>query len=168
MELTAKSPRIAGIVAASCNRPSIVVLVVLVLAIWAVAYSAQHFAMTTDTAKLISPDVPWWQNKAAFDTAFPQQNDLIVAVVDGATAELTALGAAELAARLSTRTDLFQSVKQPEGEGVTLFRSCAIFPSPGVAPSPALGHSSRSITRPGRGPRYFSSSIELMILWARP
>ena len=56
--------------------------------------------MTTDTAKLISPNVGWWRNKATFDTAFPQQSGLIVAVVDGATPELTALRAAELVARL--------------------------------------------------------------------
>jgi hopanoid biosynthesis associated RND transporter like protein HpnN len=113
--LTAKSLRIAGIVATSCNWPSIVILVGVALGLLAVVYSAQHFAMTTDTAKLISPDAPWWRNRATFETAFPQQNDLIVAVIDGATPELAALGATELAARLSARPDLFQTVRQPDG-----------------------------------------------------
>jgi len=113
--LITKSPRTADIVAASCNRPLAVVLVASVLAILAIAYTASHFTVTTDTAKLISTDVSWWQNKAAFDTAFPQQNDLMVTVIDGATPELTALGAAQLAAKLSTRRDLFLTIKQPDG-----------------------------------------------------
>ena len=48
----------------------------------AVVYAAGHFSMTTDTAKLISPDLPWRQNEMAFDKAFPQQDDMIVAVID--------------------------------------------------------------------------------------
>ena len=113
--MTAKLPRTADVVAASCNHAVTVVLAALVLAILAGVYTADHFTMTTDTAKLISRDVPWWRNKAAFDSAFPQQNDLIVAVVDGATPELAASGTTELAARLSARADLFLTVKQPDG-----------------------------------------------------
>jgi hopanoid biosynthesis associated RND transporter like protein HpnN len=115
IELSARSLRIASIVTGSCNRPVTVILVAVMLAILAIAYSSQHFTMMTDTAQLISRDVSWWRDKETFDTAFPQQNDLMVVIVDGATPELTASGVAELAARLSMRTDLYQTVKQPDG-----------------------------------------------------
>jgi len=36
---------------------------------------------------LFSPTIPWRQNEAALYKAFPQLDDLIVAVIDGATPE---------------------------------------------------------------------------------
>ena len=113
--LTTRPRLVAGIVAASCNRAGIIILVAVLLGIFSIAYSTRHFAMTTDTAELISPDVPWRRNKATFDRAFPQQDKLIVAVIDGATLELTERGASELAARLSKQTEIFKSVQEPGG-----------------------------------------------------
>ena len=106
---------IARIVLASCNRAWLIVLVGIALLLLATVHTVRHFAMMTDSLQLISPDVSWRKNKAAFDHAFPQFVDLIVAVVDGATPELAEEGAAELAARLSARADLFQSVRRPDG-----------------------------------------------------
>lgn len=105
---------IARIVSASCEQAVIVVVLGLTLGVLAVVYAAQHFSMTTDTQKLMSPDLAWRQNKTQFDVAFPQQSDLIVAVVDGATPELAEKGAAVLASRLASRSDLFRSVRRPD------------------------------------------------------
>ena len=58
------------------------------LAAAALLYTVRNFAMTTDTAELLSPELEWRRRDAAFDAAFPQHDDLIVAVIDGATPEL--------------------------------------------------------------------------------
>jgi hypothetical protein len=107
-------PLIARVVGASCNRATMVVLLGLALTALAAIYTTQHFSMTTDTLKLMSADLGWRRDKAAFEAAFPQQSDLIVAVVDGATPELAENGAAALAARLQARSDLFRSVRRPD------------------------------------------------------
>ena len=102
-------------VAASCEHALAVTAAALVLTVVAVMYAAGHFAMTTDTAKLISPDLPWRQNGLAFDKAFPQQNDLIVAVIDGATPELAEQAAARMTAELLKHPDLYPLVRRPDG-----------------------------------------------------
>ena len=107
-------PLIAQIVIASCRRAWLVITLGAALCTLAVTYTARHFAMTSDSLELISPDVSWRRNKARFDKAFPAQSDLIVVVVDGATPELAESGAAKLAALLSSRTDLFRSVRRPD------------------------------------------------------
>jgi hypothetical protein len=88
---------------------------VIVLDLGAVFHLAQHFAITTDSLAMISPHLPWRRDQAKYDAAFPQFDGAIVVVVDGATPELTERGAAMLAAQLSTRTDLFQSVTRADG-----------------------------------------------------
>jgi uncharacterized protein len=112
--LNAEALLIARVVTASCNRALIVVMLGVTLGVLAVVYSAQHFSITTNTLDLISPDLAWRRNKAVFDKAFPQQSDLIVAVVDGATPELAERGAAAMTARLSSRDDLLRSVRRPD------------------------------------------------------
>jgi hypothetical protein len=57
---------------------------------------------------------PGGDNKEASDTAFSQQNELMVAVVDGTTSELAAFGATELAAQLSTRV---KSISDSQANG---------------------------------------------------
>src|SRR5262249_43059880 len=98
-QMTTRMPLTARIVMSSCDRAWTVVALGAVLAIIAVVYATQHFAITSDAVDLISPGLPWRQNKAKFDRAFPQLSDLIVVVVDGATPELAEKGAAELSAR---------------------------------------------------------------------
>ncbi len=80
----------------------------------ALAYAGSHFAMTTDTDKLISKALPWRQRETAFNTLFQPQGDQIVVVVDGATPELAEGAAAALAATLETRRDLFHDVARPD------------------------------------------------------
>jgi len=91
------------------------VVAAMALGFLAGAYLVQHFAMSTDSLDLVSPDSAWRRNKATFDREFPQLGDLMVVVVDGATPELADHGAAALAGRLSQQADLFRSVRQPDG-----------------------------------------------------
>ena len=89
---------IGRIVAASARHPLIVLLLAVALAAMALVYSSRHFAMTADTAELISTKHEWRQRELAYEAAFPSLQKLTVVVIDGATAELSESAAARLAA----------------------------------------------------------------------
>ena len=104
---------VAAIVSACVRFRHATVAASAVLFAIAVHFAAVHFAITTDTAQLISADVDWRKRETAFNLAFPQRTDLIVAVVDGPTPEAAELAAAALAERLTGRPDLVTSVDRP-------------------------------------------------------
>uniref|UniRef100_UPI0015762BFF MMPL family transporter n=1 Tax=Sphingomonas bacterium TaxID=1895847 RepID=UPI0015762BFF len=103
------------LVAASIARPWWTLAAGLVLALLAGLFAAGHFAMTTDTAVLISPDVPWRQQERAMEAAFPQLRDAMLVVVDGETPELAEDGAARLADRLAGDRAHVRAVSRPDG-----------------------------------------------------
>ena len=106
---------ISRIVAASCRRPWAVLAGVLALCVLALVYVAGNFAMTTDTAQLISAKTAWRQREAAVDKAFPGSEGRIVVVVDAATPELAEISAAALADKIAARKDIAQAVDRPDG-----------------------------------------------------
>ena len=106
---------IGRIVAASARHPLIVLLLAVALTAMALVYSSRHFAMTADTAELISTKHEWRQRELAYEAAFPSLQKLTVVVIDGATAELGESAAARLAAALASKPALFQSVRRPDG-----------------------------------------------------
>jgi hopanoid biosynthesis associated RND transporter like protein HpnN len=85
------------------------------LALIAGAYTVTHIAIDTDTAKLISPNLPWRQREIDFAKTFPQRVAVIAVVVDGTTPDIAELATAALAARLSTNTTMFRAVQRPDG-----------------------------------------------------
>jgi hopanoid biosynthesis associated RND transporter like protein HpnN len=120
---------ISALVAASTARPWLTTLVAGAMTALAVAFCVGNFAMTTDTAKLISPKVAWRQNEMKLDRAFPQNGDQSVAVVDGKTPELADDAAARLAEALERRTDVIDGVRRPDG-GAFFAREGLLFLSP--------------------------------------
>jgi hopanoid biosynthesis associated RND transporter like protein HpnN len=106
---------IVCLVGAACRRPWITVAGALLLTALALAFTATHFAMTTDTAALISPKVPWRMAERRMDAAFPQNSDTLLAVIDGATPELAEQAADTLATRLAADHHHFTRVTQPDG-----------------------------------------------------
>jgi hopanoid biosynthesis associated RND transporter like protein HpnN len=106
---------IETIVAECCRHARLVVAAFVLAAIGAGIYTAQHFKMDTDSEKLISPDLDWRKREARFDKLFPQQSNLILVVIDGATPELTQRAQSLLAAKLSSQKKLFPIVRQPGG-----------------------------------------------------
>ncbi|HEY2836159.1 MAG TPA: MMPL family transporter, partial [Rhizomicrobium sp.] len=113
---TAPSIRaIERIVAFCCRWPALVTLASLLLAVAAGLFTSAHFAMNTDSSKLISADVGWRKREIRFDQLFPQQSNLILVVIDGKTPELAEAGAAGLTARLSRDKSLFPDVRRPDG-----------------------------------------------------
>jgi hopanoid biosynthesis associated RND transporter like protein HpnN len=113
--VSARNLSIGRIVAASTRHPLMVLFLVAGLALAALVFTAQNFAMTADTSQLISKRLDWRQRGIAFEAAFPQFNNLTMVVVDGATPELADDATKRLAAALKERQDLFQTVRWPDG-----------------------------------------------------
>ncbi len=93
---------------------SVIVAAVLLTAVSSV-YVARHFAIDTDVSKLISAELPWRQRELAYAAAFPQRDGTILIVIDARTPELVEEATNRLTQRLSGRTDLFTSIRQPGG-----------------------------------------------------
>jgi len=112
--LTARPSVIARLVAFSADRPWSVAAAALALGVLAMAYALSHFAMTTDTDKLISDKLPFRQREARYNKLFPAQGDQVVVVIDGRTPELAEQAAADLSARLAAKPDRFPYVERPD------------------------------------------------------
>jgi uncharacterized protein len=113
--VSTRASLIGRVVAASTRHPLIVLLLAVVLTGAALAYTARHFAMTANTAELISTKLEWRQRELAFEAAFPQLENLTMVVVDGATPELADAAARRLAAALLEKPSLFRTVRRPDG-----------------------------------------------------
>jgi len=105
---------IARIVEASRSHAALLVAVVLALTMAGGVYSARNITIDTDLSKLISQDLPWRQQEAEMDKAFPQNVDLLVAVVDGKTPDTAEDAAAALADKLKSQDTLFRNVRIPD------------------------------------------------------
>jgi hopanoid biosynthesis associated RND transporter like protein HpnN len=103
------------IVAFCCRAPVVIALIGVALGAASALYTASHFSMDTDSTKLISPKVDWRQREIHFDSLFPQQVNLILIVVDGATPELAEAGTQALYEKLAAQTGLFSIVRRPDG-----------------------------------------------------
>jgi len=135
---------VAAIVAACIRFPWIVLALAIIVAIASGYYTATHFAINTNTNEFISERLLWRQNLIALDKAFPQRDDQIVVVIDGATPELAEAAAQSLTDKLKRRPDLYQSVVRPDG-GPYFNQSALLFPS--VAD---LRQTMKGLYRPGR------------------
>ncbi|MBS0517794.1 MAG: MMPL family transporter [Proteobacteria bacterium] len=113
--MSTRTSLIGRAVAASTRHPLIVLLLALGFTGAALVYTAQHFAMTANTAELISTKLKWQQREFAFQAAFPQLDNLTLAVIDGATPELAADAAKRLTAALQEKPKYFRTVRQPDG-----------------------------------------------------
>ncbi len=102
------------IVAASVRRPWLVVAAGLLLTVASAYYAATHFAITTNTEELIASDVPYRQDEIAFAKAFPQTQNLIIAVVEAATPDAADAAAGKLAAALRADPERFPIVRRPD------------------------------------------------------
>jgi hopanoid biosynthesis associated RND transporter like protein HpnN len=93
----------------------LVVLLCLALTVAAAFYAARTLTMDTDTARMISPHLPWKQEMARINAAFPQNVALLVVMIDGRTPDAAEDAAAALDAKMKERTDLFDTVRRADG-----------------------------------------------------
>src|SRR5215831_17848968 len=96
---------IARIVGFCSAHNLLITLIVLLLGIASGIYAANALGIETDLTRLMSPQVQWRLNEEALDRAFPQDVDLIAAVVDGPSDALAADAADALTQRLQARSD---------------------------------------------------------------
>ena len=101
---------VTGIVKFCTRFPWPIIVLALVATAASTVYATRHFAINTDVNKLISRDLDWRKREAEFEKAFPGHFGSTLVVVDAPTVEFSTRAAAELAAKLKSRPDLFQSV----------------------------------------------------------
>ncbi len=87
----------------------------VLLAVLAASFLSGHFAITTDSKKLLSSSLPWRQQEIMLDEAFPQSTNLIIAVVDATTPEAADEAADALVKDLSPRSDVIRTIRRPDG-----------------------------------------------------
>lgn len=90
-------------------------LTIAVLTIGAGYFAASHIGINTNTEDMLSPDLGFRQNAKAMDQAFPQFDDNMVIVLDGANADLVADAASALTSALAKSSDIYGDVFDPEG-----------------------------------------------------
>lgn len=120
------SHRVATWVGFAAARAGWVFLVMVLLTVASGWYTATHLGFHTDTAGLLSPELPFRKLDARYKKAFPQSVDTLVVVVDGSTPEQARAAAGRLAATLVTDTDHFLSVYRP-GAGAYFERNGLLF-----------------------------------------
>lgn len=76
-------------------------------------YVYNHLGVNTNTAEMLSPDLPFQKNQQRLDKAFPQDAVTTIFVVNGQTPEETAQAANKLAETLSAQKSTFSSVYIP-------------------------------------------------------
>ena len=76
-------------------------------------YTINNLGVNTDTSELLSPDLPFQQNRSRWEKEFPQDSTTILFVVDAETAEHTSLAANELAKRLQQNSEFFDAIYIP-------------------------------------------------------
>src|SRR6266851_2487836 len=106
---------IARIVEFARRNAATVVLAALLLSLGGGFYAASHLAIDTNLQNMLPTDVAWRQNEVALDQAFPQNDSLLVVVIDGQTGDLADRAARALADRLRAEPELFRYVRQPDG-----------------------------------------------------
>jgi hopanoid biosynthesis associated RND transporter like protein HpnN len=96
------------------NRPRQVLLIWLALGAGSAMLASLRLGVTTDTGTLFSASLPWKQQDADFNAAFPQFSHLIVAVVDGRTPEQVRETSAALALAANGDSAHFTAANDPE------------------------------------------------------
>jgi len=98
-----------------CRYARAVVAAVLAAAVLAGLFAAQNFKMNTNSEDLISSQLDWRKREIHYDKLFPQQDQLILVVIDGATQEQALRAQQTLAEQLASQKGAFISVHQPGG-----------------------------------------------------
>lgn len=105
---------VARIVGFSCRFAGLIVLLGLVMGGAAAYYVVGHFAMNANSEDMISPNTQWRKREAVFDKAFPQQNRLILVVIDGATPERAEEATQALYDALRAEKTMLPDVERPD------------------------------------------------------
>jgi len=115
MNLPAATRAILPPLVAACARHRILVaLLALCLAVASLWATSTWLGVTTDTGGMFAASLPWKQRSDRLAQLFPQNDDLIVAVVDARTPEQADEAAAALAGKIAADHGHFLSVRRPD------------------------------------------------------
>lgn len=99
------------------SHPWLVILLFLIACGFTLRYTMENLKVNTNTADMISTEVPFQKNRIELEKAFPQDINTITLLVEGQTPEATADAVKRLGAELRKDTGHFKSVYIPdEGE----------------------------------------------------
>lgn len=93
-----------------------VLLALLIAATAASVYTYRNLGIHTDTADMLSEELPFRINLARFQASFPQYEDILLLVLDGPTPEQTQDAAAELTTYLKNELDNITDIAHLSGE----------------------------------------------------
>jgi len=103
-------------VTAMARRAWTVTIVAILTTLLSGWFVATHMAINTDTSDMLSPELPFRKLGKALDAAFPQYNDNLLIVVDGATPDLADRATLKLAQAMRQRPTSFRMVQDIAGE----------------------------------------------------
>src|SRR6202140_2975254 len=106
--------RIARLVERTRLQAAVFTAIVLLLAVAGALFAMARLTIDTDNNKPINPNPPWRLQEHRLEQAFPQNVDLLAALVEAPTPDETEDATAELRARLSAEKDLFKVVRRPD------------------------------------------------------
>ncbi|HZH45446.1 MAG TPA: MMPL family transporter, partial [Roseococcus sp.] len=105
---------VVALVGRSIRRPWTTLLLTALVSLAALWLCMARFSLDSDVTRLFPQDLPWRLAERQMEQAFPQRQDLIVAVLDAPTAEAADAAAETLAEALRIRGGLFRSVRRPD------------------------------------------------------
>jgi uncharacterized protein len=106
---------VARIVDFAYRRPGWVSAAALALTLLSGVFASGHLSIDTDIENMLPSNVGWRQDELALDRAFPQNNSLLVIVIDGKTPEIAEHAAEGLADGMQAEPQFFRYVRQPDG-----------------------------------------------------
>lgn len=101
----------------------LIVITALLLCGASIYYAKDHLGVNNNSSEMLSPDLPFQINFKRLETAFPQDTNAILFVVDTQTPEATVMLADKLLERLNNNHDFFESSYIPDDN--TFFRQQA-------------------------------------------
>ncbi len=93
--------------------PWTLLLLSLLLSAATLHYTLKNLEINTNTAEMLSPDLPFQQNQAHFNQAFPEDATTIIFAVEAQTQEQSSQTAIKLADQLNKANDRFESAYIP-------------------------------------------------------
>ncbi len=99
----------------SRRRPLSVLAVTTIIIVLACLGIARELTFNTDTRALFDRDLSFRVAEREFETQFPNDYDLTIAVIDGPSARETQAAASRLTTALEMHSDIFESVRNPAG-----------------------------------------------------
>lgn len=98
------------------HRASVVLGVEAVLTVVAALFTITQLGVNADNKRLLSPDLPFQRDAAAFQEHFYSLDDSILIVIDAQSPEIAREAAARLASRLEQEPEHFHGVNVPGGD----------------------------------------------------